>query len=401
MEVIGVLSQLLVFAVFAFIIFGVARHQARKREEAWRGAADRLGLTYHHGDWFSAPSITGAVGDQAVHVGQVTRKHGKSSTTYTVFRAPMDGPIPAGLSITREGFGDALMKMLGGQDIQIGDPVWDPKLRIKGDDPAAIRALLRTPDVNLALAHLVSANSYSRIRNGEVVLEERGNAIATLDARIGQVVQLAQALSGGTTAPWAALAQRHGLHLTRVGNEFALHGTIDGFTVAVRAGWAFGWDRVAGIAPPADTPEHDGARISIKVGLAGSMPAGLRLRLAPRDAPDRGIDLPDPVLDGMIEAFGDNPEEVRALVSAPVSSNDLHGDLLAVLHAHPGSEVTDSAVLLHAVGVHPEDGDRLLDDALRLARSITEAGATVSRTRDDATEAARARSAHAAKVLGS
>ncbi|HOX18600.1 MAG TPA: hypothetical protein PKW82_09105 [Spirochaetales bacterium] len=82
-----------------------------------------------------------------------TRSSGKSSSTWTVARAYLPAPLPFALRLTREGAMTRLGKTLFGlQDLELGDPDFDPKVRVKTADPAQARLALDADARRAALA---------------------------------------------------------------------------------------------------------------------------------------------------------------------------------------------------------------------------------------------------------
>jgi len=68
---------------------------------------------------------------------------GSSSTTWTACIAPIDPPLYLGLEVSSENF---FTRLFGGEDITVGLPEADNKLRIKSYDPARAALLLSPAD---------------------------------------------------------------------------------------------------------------------------------------------------------------------------------------------------------------------------------------------------------------
>jgi hypothetical protein len=67
--------------------------------------------------------------------------------------AAMASPLKGHLELRREGFAAKVAKLLGAQDISLGDEAFDRRFVIKASDPALAHALL-TPAVRAELLHL-------------------------------------------------------------------------------------------------------------------------------------------------------------------------------------------------------------------------------------------------------
>jgi len=71
-----------------------------------------------------------------------TRSSGKSSRTYVVAKAFYPAPLAFKFRASREGTMAKIGKALFGlKDVQIGDPDFDPKVRIRAEDEAAAASL--------------------------------------------------------------------------------------------------------------------------------------------------------------------------------------------------------------------------------------------------------------------
>lgn len=100
------------------------------------------------------PGLRGQVGTHQLLV--VPSAVGKGKVDYLVclLRAQ---PLPVHLNIYRQGMAASLGKLLGMQDLEIGDLKLDNRLVIKSRDPKAALALLRRFEVTQALAALYDA----------------------------------------------------------------------------------------------------------------------------------------------------------------------------------------------------------------------------------------------------
>lgn len=391
MEIIGALGMLLFQAIFMVAIVGgvlmIAQHQLKQQQSRWVGVAARHDLQLTPGGFMSSPSMRGSVDGVPVGVTVVSRKHGKSSTPYTVVKAATPVSMPHGLRVTREGYGDALVKLFGGQDIQLGDSHLDPDLRVRGVDEDAVRQVLSDPGVRALLPELLAASAHSRIEQGTVVLEERGRSDGRLDHHLAAAAALAKALSAAVQSPWEQLAQRTGLSVQGSGGSVDIEGQIDGLQVRARV-------QVG--------RSDEGPQTVVRVTLPDRVPA-LGVSLADRGSPDQGLRLGDPVLDGLIRVDAEDPAQARALLTGPAAlEQDLHGKLLAVVHGHPGSVISGRELRVVGTGATADHAGRLIDEAIALAWALRAAARAVQAApaRDgDAEAVERARRALAAKQV--
>ncbi len=76
---------------------------------------------------------------------------GKSSMTYTRMRAPYVNPEGFRFTVYRKGLFSELGKLLGMQDIEVGDPEFDEAFIVKGTDESRVRELFADAEVRSLL----------------------------------------------------------------------------------------------------------------------------------------------------------------------------------------------------------------------------------------------------------
>ena len=72
---------------------------------------------------------------------------GHAHFTYTRMRAPYVNPEGLRFTVYRKGLFSELGKLLGMQDIEVGDPEFDEAFIVKGTDEAKVRELFADPEV--------------------------------------------------------------------------------------------------------------------------------------------------------------------------------------------------------------------------------------------------------------
>ncbi len=150
---IGFLPLCLAFSTMAIIFGGLlsyAHYNIKKQNEKWQVLADSLGLDYFPGSWFTKGSIAGVYKGHSVKIWVFTKGSGKNKSTWTGVQTDLRVPMVLGLKIYREHAFSGLGKMLGFQDIQTGDTIFDQRFVIKGKDPAKVLQFL-TPAVRQAV----------------------------------------------------------------------------------------------------------------------------------------------------------------------------------------------------------------------------------------------------------
>lgn len=148
-------------------VSGYQKMQHRTAKEDWARAAKELSLTLGSGGKRRL-SMTGSEGklDLLVEV----RKGNDSTVTHYEVTLP---PSKTGLKLAREGSWHSFMKVLGGQDIEVGDTTFDERFVIKANSAEAARRYL-TPHRIGALNKLYDQHSGFGLSNDVLGLDVNG-----------------------------------------------------------------------------------------------------------------------------------------------------------------------------------------------------------------------------------
>ena len=112
------------------------------RDEIWQQVAAAVGGNMTEGGfWTGGSRVDAAHGQWMVTLDTYTVSTGKSSVIYTRIRAPYVNPDGFRFNIYRRGIFSDLGKMLGMQDVEIGDPKFDEDFIIRGNDETKLRQL--------------------------------------------------------------------------------------------------------------------------------------------------------------------------------------------------------------------------------------------------------------------
>ena len=117
------------------------------KDEVWRQLSQEIGAEFVEGRFWKRNKVQAHVGPWTITLDTHTESSGESSTTYTRMRAPFVNPEGFRFTIYRKGFFSDLGKLLGMQDIEIGDPEFDDAFIIKGNDEDRVRALFSDPKI--------------------------------------------------------------------------------------------------------------------------------------------------------------------------------------------------------------------------------------------------------------
>lgn len=129
--------------VVLVIVFGVEMYLIRRRQDsAWRQFASEAGAEFVPGGLFRASKVQGRIQQWAITLDTYWGRSGKSGTTYTRIRAPLQSESPFEFTVFREGVVGKLGKALGMQDIEIGIPEFDQHFMIQANDTSKVSSLL-------------------------------------------------------------------------------------------------------------------------------------------------------------------------------------------------------------------------------------------------------------------
>lgn len=338
--------------LIATVIAAVAHEQRRVRNR-WRDTATTLGLQFDEGGLTRNMSMSGHLDGIAVKVKLIQRSVGDSSEEYTAVEARPNVPPPSGLRFHHEGLAAWFAKALGGQDIPLAEPLADEKLRVQGDDPEAVKAILDHPAAASALRAVVQSENknHTQFNDGTLTLEVLGKDAGKIGAMVRDAVDAVGGLDTAARAPWRALAEERGLLHEETRTSGALDGTLRGLPVLVRVRYS----------------DHH-ARTSVRVTLDGGLPGHVRIR-----AGEGGVPIGDPILDGRVivesrTTARDGPHDAAVAwlrERLADEEHDLRGCLMDVLQGLPDALIEDGVVQASLPGrLGPELAetlDRLVD----------------------------------------
>lgn len=112
------------------------------RDEVWRELARQLDAEFVEGTfWRGGGKVQSRVGPWTITLDTYTVSTGKSSVTFTRMRVPYANPDGFRFKIYRAGFFSEFAKLLGMEDIEVGDPEFDEAFILKGNDEYRVREL--------------------------------------------------------------------------------------------------------------------------------------------------------------------------------------------------------------------------------------------------------------------
>ena len=111
------------------------------REEIWRQLSEEIRGRYVKGDFWKGDKVQATHGAWTVTLDQQVVSTGQVTVVYARMRAPYVNPSGFRFRIYRRGSLSNLGKLLGMQDIEVGDPVFDDAFIIQGNDEPKVRLL--------------------------------------------------------------------------------------------------------------------------------------------------------------------------------------------------------------------------------------------------------------------
>ncbi len=186
----------LVFIGILGAVVAAAVNQRKRSNQSWEAAARRLGIVLKptNGVWgaFGRPSMTGTVDGLTVTIDT----HQSNDNTVTRYRVGYPS-LGLGLKAKRQHAFARLGALLGFQDIEVGDPIFDQAIILKGDYPDRIVSYL-TPSRRLAISGLIEHYSGTTITDRAISYSKRGlvGDADELVSTMQRLVSVAQELRG-------------------------------------------------------------------------------------------------------------------------------------------------------------------------------------------------------------
>ena len=113
------------------------------QDEAWRALAKQIGADYTPRNWAKAGRIDLHHDDVVITLDVYTVSTGKSSMSYTRMRSPFRNTRGMAMNIYRKSIFTGMGKLMGMQDITVGDALFDEHFVVQGNPEPAIVAFLQ------------------------------------------------------------------------------------------------------------------------------------------------------------------------------------------------------------------------------------------------------------------
>jgi hypothetical protein len=111
------------------------------KEEVWQQLCQEIGAKFVSGGAWKGNKVQATVGPWTVTLDSYTVNTQHSHVTYTRMRAPYTNPEGFRFTIYRKSIFSGLGKLLGMQDVEIGDPEFDEAFIIKSNNEPRVQQL--------------------------------------------------------------------------------------------------------------------------------------------------------------------------------------------------------------------------------------------------------------------
>ena len=123
------------------------------KDEVWNLLAQQIGGEFKPGEgWNGRSRVEAKVGQWVVTLDTFVVSTGKSTIVFTRMRAPYVNRDGFRFTITRAGVFSPVARVLGFQDVEIGDAAFDKAFVVKTNDEPRVRTFLADADLRAKLA---------------------------------------------------------------------------------------------------------------------------------------------------------------------------------------------------------------------------------------------------------
>jgi hypothetical protein len=117
------------------------------QDEIWSEVSREMGARFQAGGLMRSGRVDISNGVWDITLDTYVVSTGKSASTFTRLRAPYVNENGFRFNVYRQGGFSSIAKMLGTQDIVMGDPVFDGKFVVQSNSEPHIRRLLSNPQI--------------------------------------------------------------------------------------------------------------------------------------------------------------------------------------------------------------------------------------------------------------
>jgi hypothetical protein len=162
----------ILIGLVSVIVIAISYLQKRAYQNAWGELASRLGLQYTQGNLLKYPSVTGIYRSRNVTLDVFMRGTSKNRTTYTRIVLEVNNSLQRSMKIYQETIFSKVGKLIGGQDLQIGNEQFDQRYIIKGQPELDVVKMLSS--IGLQQKLLLDRTFNFELKGSELYFEKRG-----------------------------------------------------------------------------------------------------------------------------------------------------------------------------------------------------------------------------------
>jgi hypothetical protein len=122
------------------------------KDEIWSQLSREIGADYQKGGYFKSGKVTLSHGQWVITLDLHTVSSGRNSSTFTRIRAPYVNADGFRFNVYSQTIFSRLGKLLGDQDILVGDPSFDDHFVIDGSPEDSIKRLLSNETIRQLIA---------------------------------------------------------------------------------------------------------------------------------------------------------------------------------------------------------------------------------------------------------
>lgn len=117
------------------------------QKDIWRQLSAETQASFVEGGFLKSDKVQATHGQWTVTLDKYVVSTGKATVVFTRMRAPYVNPDGFRFRVYRHGMFSGLGKMLGMQDVEVGQPDFDRDFIIKGTDEGKLRQLFANPKI--------------------------------------------------------------------------------------------------------------------------------------------------------------------------------------------------------------------------------------------------------------
>lgn len=192
---LAVLFPLLLVAGPVVGLIAWLRRRLGETVESWSAVSSHLGLHYEPGTLTKQHELTGELLGCRVRVWTYVQRSGENSSTYTAYEirhTPLGPPV----TLRRQTSFSFLRRIVGGRDVEIGDPLLDEQVIIDTDHPSQLAAFMN-PARRAAVLSIFETWGNAEMTHQSIKVTRSGaeRSAHRLDATIRRLLDTARILA--------------------------------------------------------------------------------------------------------------------------------------------------------------------------------------------------------------